>query len=160
VNAPQDETSVVEREIRVEARPETVFPFFTDPAKMLRWMGLGATLDPRPGGVFRVNTFEQYFVAGEYLVVEPPRRVAFSWGFDNVPEGQENPFPPGASTVEVELVPDGEATIVRLNHRVSASLFNFHSRGWDNYLRRLAIVVPGGDPGPDRFLEYLEERIR
>jgi uncharacterized protein YndB with AHSA1/START domain len=160
LGGPQVETSVVEREIRIEADPETVFPFFTDPAKMIRWMGLGATLDPRPGGVFRLNTFEDYFVAGEYLVIEPSRRVVFSWGFDNLPEGQENPLPPGASTVEVELEPDGEATIVRLTHRVTAALVNFHSRGWDNYLRRLAVVAVGGDPGPDRFLDYLEDGIR
>ncbi len=42
------EMGVVQREIRVGARPETVFEFFTDPAKMVRWMGLTAALDPRP----------------------------------------------------------------------------------------------------------------
>ena len=30
---------VIEREIRIDARPETVFSFWTDPAKMARWMG-------------------------------------------------------------------------------------------------------------------------
>ena len=27
-------------ELRIEARPEVVFPFFTDPSKMARWMGI------------------------------------------------------------------------------------------------------------------------
>ena len=29
-------TDAVEREVRIAARPETVFPFFTDPEKMMR----------------------------------------------------------------------------------------------------------------------------
>jgi uncharacterized protein YndB with AHSA1/START domain len=155
LSAPQGETSLVEREIRIEAAAETIFPFFTDPQKLVRWLGLGATLDPRPGGAFRVNTFEDYFIEGEYVAVEPHSRVVFTWGFQNVPDGQTNPLPPGSSTVAVELVPDGAATMVRLTHRVAASLVNFHSRGWDNYLRRLALVATGQDPGPDRFLDYL-----
>jgi uncharacterized protein YndB with AHSA1/START domain len=153
--APQSETSVVEREIRVEAEPEIVFSFFTDPEKMVRWMGVGATLDPRPGGVFSVNTVMDYFFAGEFVVVEPHSRVVFTWGYGNFP-GEPNPLPPGSSTVEVELVPDGDATIVRLTHRVPAQLDAFHTMGWEHYLGRLAIAATGGDPGPDPFLEALE----
>jgi len=36
---------IVER--RVEASPETVFRFFTEPARWLRWQGVEAQLDPR-----------------------------------------------------------------------------------------------------------------
>jgi uncharacterized protein YndB with AHSA1/START domain len=156
--APQSETSVVEREIRVEAEPETVFPFFTDPQKMVRWMGVGATLDPRPGGVFSLNTIADHFVEGEYVAVEPHRRIVFTWGSGSFP-GEPNPLPPGSSTVEIDLVPEGEATIVRLTHRVPAELDGFHSMGWDNYLGRLATVAAGGDPGPDPFREVLESVI-
>ena len=152
---PQGETSVVECEIRVEAEAKNVFAFFTDPEKMVRWMGVGATLDPRPGGVFSVNTMMEQFVEGEYLVVEPPVRIVLTWGFGEF-LGENNPFPPGSSTVEVELVPDGAATIVRLTHRVPTDLAHFHAMGWENYLGRLAIVAGGGDPGPDPFLEFLE----
>lgn len=158
MSAPHGETSFVEREITIEAAPETVFPFFTEPEKMVRWLGLGATLDPRPGGVFRLNTFADYFVAGEYVVVEPPRRVVFTWGFEDFP-GDRNPLPPGASTVEVELMPQGKATVVRLHHRVSPALVDFHGRGWSNYLRRLDIVARGGAPGPDRFLDYIASQF-
>ena len=78
---PQSETSVVECEIRVAANPETVFPFFTDPEKMVRWIGVGAPLDPRPGGVFSVNTMGEDFFVGEFVTVEPHRRVVFTWGY-------------------------------------------------------------------------------
>ena len=54
MDATPSEASVVEHEIRVAARPETVFAYFTDPAKMVQWMGAEATLDPRPGGICRI----------------------------------------------------------------------------------------------------------
>ena len=38
-----------ETEVRVEARPETVFRFFTDPVRMMQWKGVDAALDPRRG---------------------------------------------------------------------------------------------------------------
>jgi uncharacterized protein YndB with AHSA1/START domain len=151
---PQSETSVVEREIRVEAEPETVFYFFTDPEQMVRWLGIGATLDPRPGGLFRVNTITDYSLEGEYVAVEPHNRIVFTWGYGSFPG--PNPLPPGSSTVEVDLVPDGEATIVRLRHRVPAELADFHTMGWEHYLGRLAIAATGEDPGPDPFREALE----
>jgi uncharacterized protein YndB with AHSA1/START domain len=151
---PQSEISVVEREIRIEAEPETVFLFFTDPERMVRWLGMGATLDPRPGGVFRVDTITDYSLEGEYVAVEPHNRIVFTWGYGSFPD--PNPLPPGSSTVEVDLVPDGEATIVRLRHRVPAELADFHTMGWEHYLGRLAIAATGEDPGPDPFREALE----
>jgi uncharacterized protein YndB with AHSA1/START domain len=149
--APQSETSLVQRELRVEAEPQVVFSFFTDPEKMIRWMGIAATLDPRPGGVFQVKGPGDQLFEGEYLEVDPPSRIVLSWGYASFPE--PNPLPPGSSTVEVNFVPDGEATIVRLSHRVPSELADFHSMGWEHYLNRLSIAAAGTDPGPDAFLE-------
>jgi uncharacterized protein YndB with AHSA1/START domain len=151
---PPGATSLVEREIRIEADPETVFPFFTDPEKIARWVGVGATLDPRAGGVFCLDTAAGYSFVGEYVQVEPYSRLVFTWGYGNF-QDESNPLPPGSSTVEVELVPDGEATIVRLSHRVPVDLADFHAFGWEVSLPRLAIVATGGDPGPDPFGEVL-----
>jgi uncharacterized protein YndB with AHSA1/START domain len=155
---PRSETSVVERKIRIEAEPERVFPYFTDPQLMVRWIGIGATLDPRPGGVFRLNTVADYFFEGEYLVVEPHRRIVFTWGYGNFPE-EPNPLPPGSSTVEVRLVADGEGTIVQLTHRVPADLADFHAMGWEHYLGRLAAAATGADPGHDPFRALVESMM-
>jgi uncharacterized protein YndB with AHSA1/START domain len=152
---PQGETSLVEREVRIEAEPETIFPFFTDPEKIVRWLGVGATLDPRPGGLFYVQTATDQSFAGQYTALEPHSRVVFTWGYANFPE-EQNPLPPGSSTIEVELVPDGEATIVSLKHRVPVELVEFHMMGWENYLDRLAVAAAGGDPGPDPFAEAMK----
>ncbi len=35
---------------RIAAPPEVVFPYFTDPALIVTWMGDRADLDPQPGG--------------------------------------------------------------------------------------------------------------
>ena len=44
-------TEPIVHERQIDARPETVFAFFTDPEKLTRWLASEATLDPRPGGV-------------------------------------------------------------------------------------------------------------
>jgi uncharacterized protein YndB with AHSA1/START domain len=44
------QSDVLELEIRIEASRETVFEFFTDPAKIIHWKGESATLEPILGG--------------------------------------------------------------------------------------------------------------
>ena len=147
-----DDAVVIER--RIAARPEVVFSYFTDPERYRLWQGVDAELDPRPGGVFRVTmTGRSRTVArGVFVEVVPPTRLVFTWGWDargDLPEGMQD-LPPGASTVEVDLLSDGDATILRLRHgRLPGSeACRFHTSGWDLTLDRLAIVVTGGDPGP------------
>ncbi len=144
------ESVVVEVETRVEAPPHVVFGYFTEPELYARWQGLSAELDPRPGGVYRVRMRSGLAVRGEFVEVERPRRLVFTWGW----EGDDS-LPPGSSTVEVTFEPDGEATIVRLRHRglpeeASAGL---HEKGWRHYLGRLGVAGAGGDAGPDPALD-------
>jgi uncharacterized protein YndB with AHSA1/START domain len=142
------EPNVVAREIRIDASPETVFEFFTDPKKMVQWKGRAADLDPSAGGTYRVEISDRAIAAGEYVEVDPPKRVVFTWGW----EGQDTPVPPGSSTVEVTLEPDGDGTIVRLRHKdLPEEARGEHGHGWDHYLGRLAKAVAGEDPGPDRY---------
>jgi uncharacterized protein YndB with AHSA1/START domain len=137
---------VLEREIRIAARPETIFPFFTDPAKLVRWQGQHATLDPRPGGIYRVDINGRDVACGTYLEISPYQRIVFSWGW----EGDADFVPPGASTVEITLIADGEDTIVRLRHSgLPAAARPLHVEGWTYYLDRLAVAAAGGDAGPD-----------
>ena len=134
----------LEREIRIAARPEIVFAFFTDPARMIRWKGMSATLDARPGGLYRVNINGRDVVRGKFVVVTPHSRIVFTWGWEG------SPLPPGATTVEVSLAPDNGATIVRLRHRgLPPDMLSLHESGWDHYLPRLAALAEGRDPGPD-----------
>ena len=84
------ETDPIIREIRINVTPETVFEFFTDPAKLTRWLAVEATLDPRPGGVCHQvhdggedHDAGPYDMRGEFVEVSPPDRVVFTWGFTN-----------------------------------------------------------------------------
>jgi uncharacterized protein YndB with AHSA1/START domain len=147
VAARRDATRVVEHELRIEASPETVFTYFTDPAKMVEWMGEDATLDPRPGGFCRI-AFGGGAVAGSFVEVDPPSRVVFTWGW----EERFFDVPPGDTRVEVTLVPDGEGTLVRLSHtKLPPSAVGFHDMGWAHYLERLGQRATGRDPGPDEL---------
>ncbi len=131
---------------RIDAEVETVFAWFTDPARYARWMGTDVTLDPSPGGTYRVFMREGREARGEFVEVDPPRRVVFTWGWVGDPL-----VPPGSTRVEVTLERDGEATLVRLAHHdlPSPDAADHHGQGWNLYLDRLVLVARGADPGPD-----------
>jgi uncharacterized protein YndB with AHSA1/START domain len=133
--------TVVEREIRIAARPETVFDFFVDPEKMTRWKGRRAELDPRPGGIYRCVVHDTATVRGEYVVVEPPHRIEFTWGF----EGAAG-VPAGSSTVSVSLTPVPEGTLLRLVHTgLPHPALAGHDTGWSGYLAQLADAAGASD---------------
>jgi uncharacterized protein YndB with AHSA1/START domain/predicted enzyme related to lactoylglutathione lyase len=143
-----ERSTTVTREVRIDASPESIFPFFTDPEKMTVWKGTSADLDPTVGGSYRVQVNPAALAVGEYVVIDPPRRVVFTWGW----EGDPN-VPPGSSTVEITLTPDGDGTIVSLTHSglPNAESGVAHADGWDHFLPRLVIAAAGGDPGPIRW---------
>jgi uncharacterized protein YndB with AHSA1/START domain len=130
--------------VRIDAPPADVFLYLTDPVLIVRWMGDWAELDPNPGGKF-VLDINGVPIRGEYLVVEPPRRVVFTWG-----AAGSDVLPPGSSTVEILLHPDGDGTLVELAHRdLPRDELDRHEVGWGHFLSRLAIAGAGADPGPD-----------
>ena len=141
--------TTVEREIAIAASPETVWQFLVDPLKATSWMGMTASFDPRPGGAYRVDVIPGHTASGEFVELDAPRRLVFTWGWEG-----DNPVAPGSTTIEIELVPDGDGTTLRFVHRnlPSAEAARSHAHGWDHYLERLAIAAPGGDPGADPWL--------
>lgn len=144
--SPKTDTAA-EVEIRIAASPETVFDFFTDPDKMIQWMGRSAELDPRAGGTLRCDINGRDIARGKYVTVERPHRIVFTWGW----EGEEPTVAPGGSTVEILLARDGEGTQLRLIHSdlPSAESAERHGYGWTHYAERLGVVAAGGDPGVD-----------
>lgn len=144
-----DGTDPLRNELRIAAPPEVVFPYFTDPARMVSWMGVAALLDPRPGGTFRVEANGRDVVIGEYLEVDPPHRVVFTWGF----EGAEPFVEPGSTRVEVTLESDGDGTRLTLSHHgLADGARDAHAQGWSHYLARLGPVAAGHPSEPDPWL--------
>jgi uncharacterized protein YndB with AHSA1/START domain len=143
------DTTVYERTLSIDASPETVWEFFVDPEKLCRWKGMNAHLEPTPGGAYRCQVIPGHTARGEYVELDPPHRLVFTWGW----EDQED-VPPGSSTIEVELSPEGAGTSLRFVHRdlPNAEALASHGHGWDHYLPRLEIAAAGGDPGEDPWV--------
>lgn len=146
--------TAVRREIAIEATPETIWEFLVDPDKATRWMGKAASLDPRPGGEYRIEVLSGNFAAGEFVELDPPHRLVWTWGWETGDDAMRA-VPSGSTTVEVELVPEGEGTLLRFTHSglPDADAAQRHAHGWDHYLERLAILARGEDPGRDTWLD-------
>lgn len=117
----------------IDANPETVFSFFTDPEKVTRWLAVEATVDPRPGGVYHQVHVDRdgvrHSIPCDFVEVSPPSRLVFTW-------------PAGPSTVEITLTPEGRGTRLSLVHRdLPAAQRTDHEQGWRTHLETLADVA-------------------
>jgi uncharacterized protein YndB with AHSA1/START domain len=134
--------------VRIDAPPAEVFPYLTDAELVVRWMGEWANLQPVPGGTLAID-INGVPIRGEYLVVEPPNRVVFSWG-----AAASDVHPPGSTTVEIVLREDGDGTILELVHRdLPPEELAQHGVGWGHFLERLVVAGSGGSPGPDPWAD-------
>ena len=129
---------VVRRQI--SASPEEVFEAWTDAEGMRQWMRPGPTadaritLDVRKGGSYRIDMIrgaDVYEHRGEYLEVDPPRRLQFTW----ISKGtKETP-----SVVTVELTPSEGGTALVLTHErlPDAQAATGHEKGWSEIVDQL-----------------------
>ncbi|MBJ7609088.1 MAG: SRPBCC domain-containing protein [Candidatus Dormibacteraeota bacterium] len=119
----------------IQASPQEVFPYLVQPELLVRWLASWVDVDPRPGGVFAADVGDP--VRGSYVAVDPPHRVVFTWGI----LGSQQ-LPAGSSTVEIELRPDGDATVVELTHRdLPVDRRADHQQGWTKLLDALASIL-------------------
>jgi uncharacterized protein YndB with AHSA1/START domain len=134
---PSTSESAITASVRIAAPPDVVFPYFTDPALAVKWIADAAYLDARPGGTFSVNVRGNP-ARGEYLEIDPPHRVVFTWGIEG-----SGDLPPGTSTVEVVLQPEGNETVVTLTHRdlPTPEFRRSHREGWSEFLGLLAALL-------------------
>src|SRR3954452_13993010 len=134
------------REIMIDATPETIWPFLTEPGKHIEWEGTVAELDHQPGGTSRVLVAGHHQSVRESVEVVPLEKVVPTFGW----EQEGHPIPPGSTPVEISLHPEGDKTRVRLVHSgLPHDAVDDHSQGWAHYLGRLATAATGGDAGPD-----------
>lgn len=94
--------------------------------------------DPRPGGIYR---FVFYFpdgrvvpVIGEYRIVEPPRKLVFTWTWE-----EPDPWAGIVTLVTVKFVPANGGTRVEVQHGqlTTVNMKQMHESGWDATLSRL-----------------------
>jgi uncharacterized protein YndB with AHSA1/START domain len=133
-------------DLLLPAPVEQVFEMFTDPRKLVRWIGIAADLEPSPGGRFCFEVMPGQFCQGQYVIIERPSRLVITWGWTDAGFG----LPPGASRVEVTLTrsgDDGQQTRLRLVHTgLAGDLGILHDDGWSRFLARLTAAAAGLPP--------------
>ena len=131
----------------VSAPPAEVFRAWTEPDLVARWFqprggsSAGAEMDVRVGGRYRWGMRmlgRPYYAFGEYVEVDPPRRLVFTFGWDRVPFVRLTD-----SLVTVELLERGDETEVVVTHErlASRTLRAMHRAGWHDTLAELAALL-------------------
>jgi uncharacterized protein YndB with AHSA1/START domain len=118
-----------------------VFAAWTHPELMAQWLAPTGSAeveaDVRVGGQFRVTMIAgdvRLVHTGEYLVVDPPHRLSFTW---------RSPYTgPGASQVDVFLSARGSATrLILVHERLPDETRSSHEGGWMTILDRLVALM-------------------
>ena len=76
---------------------------------------------------------EVFYLGGTFKLIEPPRRLVYSWRWEGAAESTE-------TLVTVEFRARGQATEIVLNHSLfaDAAVRDRHDGGWKGCLDRLA----------------------
>ena len=142
------ETPTLQMQRTYDAPAQAVFDAWTSEEVMRRWWHAGhdwetteATVDLRVGGAVRVvmrNPHEdvEYGGGGEYTAVDPPRRLAFTWIWDDDP-GRTHQL------IEIEFEESDGATTVHFTHSGlwdEESVLS-HEGGWSTCFDNLARVL-------------------
>ena len=127
---------------RIRTTPAKVWNAFVDPRELVHWWGpdagptLSAETDLRVGGafkiVFRTAAGEQFESHGEYLELDPPRRLVMSFWFSITPHIR--------SRVAVSIVAAGDGAEVTVTHDgfSDEDLPVTHEEGWKGALAKMA----------------------
>jgi uncharacterized protein YndB with AHSA1/START domain len=134
---------IVMRRTLKAATPARVFEALIKPDLIQRWMCpevltvASIENDPVVGGTFRLVMLEAdgrtYPATGTYREIDPPRRLAFSWTW-------ENEAMAGIETeIAIELTPEGENTLFVMTHSglPSEAERQSHQGGWTSAINQL-----------------------
>jgi uncharacterized protein YndB with AHSA1/START domain len=127
----------LDRTIVIEAKPETVFRFFTDATRWAAWWGAGSEIEARPGGRLYIRHPNGVESRGEVVEVTPTERIVFTYGFVS-----GSPVPVGGSRVTIRLERHPRGTRLSLAHEFSdAAARDEHVQGWRYQLAVFGNVV-------------------
>ena len=128
---------VLRMERVIAATPERLFELWTDPEELAKWWGPeGFTtptyaMDVRPGGrwhtTMRRPDGSEHVVSGIYRAIEPPKRLVFTWGWDDDAgmRGHETEV-----TVTFEPAPGGTRMTLVQQTFIDTDSRNRHQHGW------------------------------
>jgi len=123
--------------------PEKVWRAWTEPQAIRQWWGPGgrdavsvAELDVRVGGRFRIvfggKEGRDHEVQGVYVVVQPNRKLVFTWTWPRTTPERE-------SVVTIVFKAAGKGTELEFLHEqlFDESVRDGHQRGWTESLNKL-----------------------
>jgi uncharacterized protein YndB with AHSA1/START domain len=131
------DNKVLRMERVIAATPERLFELWTDPEELAKWWGPEGfttptySMDVRPGGrwhtTMRRPDGSEHTVSGIYRAIEPPRRLVFTWGWDDDAgmRGHETEV-----TVTFEPAAGGTRMTFVQQTFVDADSRNRHEHGW------------------------------
>jgi len=129
----------------VAATPERVFAAWTDAEQLAAWWwpqlaGTTYDVDARPGGHYRIaSPAIGATVTGTYTEVDPPRRLVFTWVWDD-----GDPEDVVEDTVVVTFEPEDAGTRVTVEHTSVAHVPDGGAeQGWNDVMDRLVRVGAG-----------------
>jgi len=137
--------NVLRLERLIAAPPEHVFELWTEPEQMVKWWGPEGydipvhALDVRPGGRWRTTmrhaSGRELTVSGMYRNIEPPRRLVFTWGWEDEKgvRGHETEV-----TVTFEATPGGTRLVLLQQTFETKESRDRHSHGWSSTFNKLA----------------------
>ena len=132
--------ATVEKSLWIDAPVDLVHSYFTQSDKMSAWAGIGARLDPVPGGIYELDMGAAGVITGRFEEVAESRIVQVIEG----PGGHE------ASRIVITLAPEAGGCRVKIVHSGLPEPFErLAGRGWDHHLARLSVVATGGQVPPD-----------
>ena len=142
------EYGTIEREVRIDASPATVFEVITSPEHLKEWWPDEAVIEPTPGAkgelVFGDRASGDAQIP-QLTVVDavPGRLFSFRWTH---PEG-EDAREGNSLLVTFELTAKGDGTLLRMTESgfremgwevaVLEEQYRDHGEGWDHFLPRL-----------------------
>jgi uncharacterized protein YndB with AHSA1/START domain len=136
--------TVLRLERVIAAAPERLFALWTEPEELAKWWGPeGYTtpeyaMDVRAGGRWRTTLRRPdgtgLTVSGMYRSIDPPRRLVFTWGWDDDAglRGRETEV-----TVTFEPVPGGTRMVLTQQAFVDRDSRDRHQHGWGSSFVRL-----------------------
>jgi uncharacterized protein YndB with AHSA1/START domain len=138
-------------DIHIQASPERVFEALTDPKQLMQWWGqadmyraVAYEIDLRPGGRWVCKgkgvDGKEFQVKGEYIEVDPPRTLEYSWIADWSGDLK--------TIVHWDLSPHQGGTMVRIRHRGFAGQAEHaknHSNGWTRVLGWMQAYLEKGE---------------
>jgi uncharacterized protein YndB with AHSA1/START domain len=133
------------------APPDVVFDEWLDPVGMTEWMcprparAGKISLQPWVGGTLRIDISDGGIVTGQFVELDRPRRLRFTWSCSDWPD------PTVQSMVTVSLEPHGDdETLMTIAHdQLPPEMVDDHQQGWTAIAAQLDAARRARELTPD-----------